>query len=47
MGAFNDLMLRERGLADVRLALVALVLFGVLYLVVGTRLYLRREESSR
>jgi ABC-2 type transport system permease protein len=47
MGAFNDLMLRERGLADVRLALVALVLFGVLYLMVGTKLYLRREESSR
>jgi ABC-2 type transport system permease protein len=46
MEAFNDLMLRERSLTDVRLAVIALVLFGLFYLAVGRRLYLRREEAS-
>ena len=46
MEAFNDLMLRERSLSDVRLAVAALVVFGLIYLAVGRRLYLRREEAS-
>lgn len=47
MEAFNDLMLRERGLSDIKLALGALVIFGIVYLVAGMKLYLRREEASR
>ncbi|HXV60400.1 MAG TPA: ABC transporter permease [Vicinamibacteria bacterium] len=46
MEASNDLMLRERSLSDVGLAVIALVLFGLVYLAVGRRLYLRREEAS-
>jgi ABC-2 type transport system permease protein len=46
MGAFNDLMLRERQLTDVLPALGALALFGILYLVLGLRIYLRREVHS-
>ncbi len=46
MEAFNDLMLRERSLSDVGLAVIALVVFGLIYLAVGRRLYLRREEVS-
>ena len=46
MEAFNDLMLRERSLSDVGLAVIALVVFGLIYLAVGRRLYLRREEAS-
>jgi len=47
MGAFNDLMLRQRSLAEVGPALLALLGFGALYLALGERLYLRREERSR
>ena len=47
MEAFNDLMLRERGLSDIKLALGALVIFGSAYLVAGMKLYVRREEASR
>ena len=46
MEAFNDLMLRERSLPDVGLAVFALIVFGLIYLAVGRRLYLRREEVS-
>ncbi len=46
MEAFNDLMLRERSLPDVGLAVFALIVFGLIYLAVGRRLYLRREEAS-
>ena len=46
MEAFNDLMLRERSLSDVGLALGALIVFGMIYLVAGCKLYLRREEAS-
>jgi ABC-2 type transport system permease protein len=47
MEAFNDLMLRERTLSDIWVALTALVGFGVVYLVAGCKLYLRREEVLR
>lgn len=47
MDAFNDLMLRERSLAEVGPALAALGAFGAIYLVLGERLYVRREERSR
>ena len=46
MEAFNDLMLRERGLADIAPSLLALVIFGIVYLVAGMKLYLRREEAA-
>ena len=44
MQAFNDLMLRERGLVDIWPALAALTAFGALYLVAGLWIYLRRKE---
>ena len=47
MEAFNDLMLRERALSDIAPGLLALVIFGIVYLVVGMKLYLRREEAFR
>ncbi len=47
MEAFNDLMLRERSLSDIALGLLALVTFGIVYLVAGIKLYLRREEAFR
>lgn len=47
MDAFNDLMLRERSLAEVGPALAALAAFGATYLWLGERLYVRREERSR
>ena len=47
MEAFNDLMLRERSLSDIALGLLALVIFGIVYLVAGMKLYLRREEAFR
>ena len=40
-------MLRERALSDIKPALVALVIFGIVYFVAGMKLYLRREEASR
>jgi ABC-2 type transport system permease protein len=43
MEAFNDLMLRERGLVDISLALAVMVGFGLVYWVVGLRLFLRHE----
>jgi ABC-2 type transport system permease protein len=46
MGAFNDLMLRERQIADVLPALGVLVLFGAAYLVLGLKMYLRHEVHS-
>ena len=46
MEAFNDLMLRGRGLADVIPAVLALVGFGSLFLVAGARLHRRQESSS-
>jgi ABC-2 type transport system permease protein len=45
MDAFNDLMLRQRGFADVVPALAALVGFGCLYMVAGWWLYERRSLS--
>ncbi len=39
MGAFNDLMLRQRELVEILPAVGALVGFGLVYLVVGSRLY--------
>lgn len=47
MDAFNDLMLRERSLAEVGPALGALAAFGAVYLLLGERLYVRHEERSR
>ncbi len=44
MQAFNDLMLRERGLVDIWPALAALTGFGALYLFAGIWIYLRRKE---
>ncbi|HSF14746.1 MAG TPA: ABC transporter permease [Vicinamibacteria bacterium] len=41
MGAFNDLMLRERALVEVVPSLIALLGFGALYLVFGARLFRR------
>lgn len=46
MDAFNDLMLREASLAEVRLAVVALIFFGLMYLAAGRTLYFRREDVS-
>ena len=46
MEAFNDLMLRRRGLVDVMPAVLALVGFGSLFLVAGARLHRRQERSS-
>ncbi len=46
MEAFNDLMLRRRGLVDVMPAVLALVGFGSLFLVAGARLHCRQERSS-
>jgi ABC-2 type transport system permease protein len=46
MEAFNDLMLRERSLADILPAIGALTFFGIFYLVLGLRIFLRREVSS-
>jgi hypothetical protein len=43
MGAFNDLMLRQRELGAVLPKIAALVGFGLLYLALGARLY----ESKR
>jgi ABC-2 type transport system permease protein len=43
MGAFNDLMLRQRDLGSVLPKIGALLGFGVAYLVLGARLY----ESRR
>lgn len=45
MGAFNDLMLRQRSLGEVFPKVVALLLFGVLYLVLGARIYESREAA--
>jgi ABC-2 type transport system permease protein len=45
MGAFNDLMLRQLHLVDVLPEALALLGFGVLYFVVGARLYDARETS--
>lgn len=47
MEAFNDLMLRERQLADVWPAILALLAFGALYLTAGAWIYLKREERYR
>ncbi|MFQ5789857.1 MAG: ABC transporter permease, partial [Acidobacteriota bacterium] len=47
MTAFNDLMLRERGLVDIWPSLAALTFFGGAYLAIGAKLFLRREEASR
>ena len=47
MEAFNDLMLRERALSDITKGVLALVGFGVVYLVAGMKLYRKREEASR
>ena len=46
MEAFNDLMLRERTLVDILPAVGALVLFGMIYFVLGIRLFLRREVQT-
>ncbi len=46
MEAFNDLMLRERQLRDILPALGALTIFGVLYWVLGLKIFLRREVRS-
>ncbi len=46
MEAFNDLMLRERSLADVLPAVGAMVVFGAFYFVLGLRIFLRREVSA-
>jgi ABC-2 type transport system permease protein len=46
MEAFNDLMLRELGLADVWPSLLALVLFGLAYGAAGLRIFLRREVEA-
>lgn len=45
MGAFNDLMLRQRDLADVLPAVAVLLGFGVVYLVVGSHLYHSHEAT--
>jgi ABC-2 type transport system permease protein len=45
MGAFNDLMLRQLPLGDVLPEVTALLGFGLLYFVVGARLYDARESS--
>ena len=45
MGAFNDLMLRQRELAEVLPAILALFGFGAAYLLAGFRLYERRHAS--
>ena len=47
MEAFNDLMLRERQLADVWPPILALLVFGLAYLGAGAWIYLEREERSR
>jgi ABC-2 type transport system permease protein len=46
MEAFNDLMLRERTLADILPAIAALAIFGALYLMLGLRIFLRREVRA-
>jgi ABC-2 type transport system permease protein len=46
MEAFNDLMLRERRLGDILPALGALSAFGTVYLLVGIRIYRRREVHA-
>jgi linearmycin/streptolysin S transport system permease protein len=45
MGAFNDLMLRQRGLVEVLPKVAALGGFGLLYLMVGARVYDSREAT--
>jgi linearmycin/streptolysin S transport system permease protein len=45
MGAFNDLMLRQRAIGEVLPAIGALVGFGVVYLVLGSRLYRSGEAT--
>ncbi|MGH9320078.1 MAG: ABC transporter permease [Vicinamibacteria bacterium] len=45
MGAFNDLMLRQRELTDVLPKVAALVGFGIAYVVIGARLYESRRTA--
>jgi linearmycin/streptolysin S transport system permease protein len=45
MGAFNDLMLRQKEIVEVLPAVAALLGFGILYLVLGARLY-RCSEAT-
>jgi hypothetical protein len=45
MGAFNDLMLRQRELSSVLPEVGALLGFGVAYLVLGVRLYEARRVA--
>jgi ABC-2 type transport system permease protein len=45
MGAFNDLMLRGRGLEDVWPSIAVLVAFGMVYTALGAGLYRRKEEA--
>ncbi len=46
MEAFNDLMLRERPIADVLPAVGAMAVFGASYFALGLRIFLRREVSA-
>jgi ABC-2 type transport system permease protein len=46
MEGFNDLMLRQRSLADIAPALTALILFGVVYGLLGMRVFLRRQVGA-
>ena len=46
MGAFNDLMLRERSLVDIFPAVGALIVFGTLYFALGLKIFMRREVGT-
>jgi hypothetical protein len=45
MGAFNDLMLRQKEPGEILPAVGALLGFGALYLVLGSRLYQSRAGA--